>query len=338
MRAEHEPLLLLITGTGRSGTSTISGTMHHLGLDVPGPYLGANNSNPKGFFESKWAVYFHKRIHKRARVSDFDARLESLDRVREATTEDDAAALDAWLAEQHVPQLVVKDPRTVWHQRLWAERAANAGRSIRYLSMLRHPAEVIGSRVTYYLSRGNIALDERAYTISNVGRWVSGNLVNERETRGQVRAFVRYVDLLDDWRGVVRRLRDDLGLAYDADLDPARHHEVDDFIEPDLRRVRVTWDDLEVPVELRSIAQATWENLELLAANHGVHEGASAGLDELADRYARLLNDSQALSYDAIEASNAQGRADGAQRARQKMREKARERKRARAAAGSRKG
>ncbi|MDN5852258.1 MAG: sulfotransferase family protein [Actinomycetia bacterium] len=318
------PLLLLITGTGRSGTSTISGTMHYLGLDVPGPYLGANRSNPKGFFESKWAVDFHKRIHKRARISDFDARLDALERVREATTDDDLGELDAWLAEQQAPQLVVKDPRTVWHQRLWAERAASAGRSIRYVSMLRHPAEVVGSRVTYYLSRGNIPLDERAYAISNIGRWVSGNLINERETRGRARAFVRYADLLEDWRGVAARLRDDLGLAYNTDLEPTHHHEVDDFVEPGLRRVRITWDDLEVPGELRSIAQAMWESLDLLADSHGVHDDASAALDVLAERYARLVDDSQALSYDALVAATAQGRAEGARKARQKMREKAR--------------
>jgi hypothetical protein len=55
-------VLVLITGTGRSGTSTMSGTLHHLGLHVPGPYLGSNESNPKGFFESRWAVRFHKRL------------------------------------------------------------------------------------------------------------------------------------------------------------------------------------------------------------------------------------------------------------------------------------
>ena len=320
-------LLLLITGTGRSGTSTMSGTMHHLGLSVPGPYLGANRSNPKGFFESRWSVQFHKRIHRRARINDFDARLGALDDVREATTQESVAELDAWLAEQDADQLVLKDPRTVWHQRLWADRAAANGRAIRYLSMLRHPAEVVGSRETYYLSRGKIALDERAYRISNVGRWVSGNLVNERETRGYERAFVRYTDLLDDWRGVAGRLRDDLGLAYNTDVASTQHHEVDDFIEPDLRRVRVSWDDLEVPAELRAVAQAPWETLVLLAHNHGVHDAASSALDVLAERYARLVDDAQALSYDAIESAAAQGRAEGAQKARQKMKERKRAQK-----------
>ncbi|UYM04856.1 sulfotransferase family protein [Solicola gregarius] len=323
-------ILVLITGTGRSGTSTMSGTLHHLGLSVPGPYLGANRSNPKGFFESMWAVQFHKRIHKRARVNDFDARLDALDRVREATTDESIAELDEWLAGQDAEQLVVKDPRTVWHQRLWADRAAQAGRSIRYVSMLRHPAEVIGSRVTYYLSRGNIDLSERAYTISNVGRWVSASLVNERETRGERRAFVRYADLLDDWRSVAGMLRDDLGLSYDTSLDPHTPHPVDDFVEPELRRVRVTWYDLDVPDELQAIAQATWDNLGLLADNAGAAEDASAALDVLAQRYDRLLDDSQALAYDAIYAAGAEGRAEGARTARRKLKERARERKRAR--------
>ena len=40
--------LVLITGTGRSGTSTMSGTLHHLGLYVPGPYLGCEQVQPQG--------------------------------------------------------------------------------------------------------------------------------------------------------------------------------------------------------------------------------------------------------------------------------------------------
>ena len=92
-------------------------------------------------------------------------------------------------------------------------------------------------------------------------------------------------------------------------------------------RVRVSWDDLEVPAELRAVAQATWENLELLADNHGVHDAASSALDVLAERYARLVDDAQALSYDAIESAAAQGRAEGAQKARQKMKERKRAQK-----------
>jgi hypothetical protein len=79
--------LVLITGTGRSGTSTMSGTFDQLGLHVPGPYLGANRSNPKGFFESTWAVTFHRQITSGAGINDFDGRPDAFDLAQGAVTD-----------------------------------------------------------------------------------------------------------------------------------------------------------------------------------------------------------------------------------------------------------
>ena len=79
-------VLVLVTGTGRSGTSTIAGTLHHLGLYVPGPHLGANDSNPKGFYESSWSVKFHKRLVKDAGLHEFDSRPGALARVQQTLT------------------------------------------------------------------------------------------------------------------------------------------------------------------------------------------------------------------------------------------------------------
>ena len=95
---EQMRVLVLITGTGRSGTSTMSGTLHHLGLDVPGPYLGANESNPKGFFENKWSVKFHKALVERAGIHEFDSRPSALERAQAAITDDTRAELAGWCA------------------------------------------------------------------------------------------------------------------------------------------------------------------------------------------------------------------------------------------------
>ena len=64
----------------------MSGTLHHLGLYVPGPYYDADESNPKGYFESRWAVRYHKEIATLARVNDFDSRPGALERMRTAVT------------------------------------------------------------------------------------------------------------------------------------------------------------------------------------------------------------------------------------------------------------
>lgn len=317
-----EPILLLVTGAGRSGTSTMSGALQQLGLSVPGPYLGANPTNPKGFFESKWSVDFHKRIHKRARINDFDGRLDAPERAREATDDEARQELDAWLAEQQADQVVVKDPRTVWHHELWAERVEKAGRQIRYVSMLRHPAEVIGSRATYYAHRVD-DLSARGYAVCNLARWLTSSLVSEEATRGRRRAFVRYDDMLADWRTTMTRVGGELGLRYDSDLAPGVHHPVDDFVDPDLRRVRAGWGELDVTTELRDLAQGTWENLGLLADTRGADEEASAALDALRERHARLIEASEAMAYDTTNAARATGRAAGAKAARRKLRRQA---------------
>lgn len=79
-------VLVLVTGNGRSGTSTMSGLLHHLGLSVPGPYVGANDSNPKGFFESRWSVRFHNSLISDAGVNIFDSRPEAFDRIQAKVT------------------------------------------------------------------------------------------------------------------------------------------------------------------------------------------------------------------------------------------------------------
>lgn len=313
--------LILITGTGRSGTSTVSGTLHHLGLHVPGPYLGANKSNPKGFYESRWAVDFHKAITGAAKIDDFDSRPSAFDRAQQVVTDEMRASLVEFLGEQSAEhdQVVVKDPRSVWVQRVWRDAAAEAGLDIRYISMLRHPAETIGSRSTYYAKKSDEER-RRAYEIMSIARWVNSQLISERETRGERRAFVGYPELLEDWRGVMAGLRADLDLDLDGDLDPARHHPVDDFIDPGLRRLRVTWEELEIPDDLQDVAERVWEALVELRDAHGRCQPASAELDTLTERFGRLLAQAKAVAHDTIVEERAAAADDAARRVRERAR------------------
>ena len=309
--------LVLITGTGRSGTSTMSGTFHHLGLHVPGPYLGANESNPKGFFESKWAVKFHKQITVAAGINDFDSRPEAFDLARAAWGQGMRDELRGFLERESAEhdQLVVKDPRSVWAQGLWREVAEEAGLAIRYVSMLRHPAEVVGSRTTYYANPNDEA-KRRSYETFNVARWINSSLLSEQQTRGHQRAFVHYTALLEDWRPVLVELAEDLGLTYDVDVAAGDPSPVDEFIDPGLRRHQVTWDDLEVPDELRDIAQTVWDDLVALSTARGHDQAASDDVDRQAERYQRLFRASADIAHDALETE----RTDAKRRAAEKKR------------------
>lgn len=316
-----DAVLVLVTGTGRSGTSTMSGTLHHLGLHVPGPHLGANESNPKGFFESRWSVRFHNRICERAGISIADSRPEALGLVRAALQPGDGRRLAKFLADRTAghDQTVVKDPRSVWVQDLWADVAAQQGLGIRFVSMLRHPAEVASSRVTYYSAHEAdtpaAARARRRQTVTNVARWVNSSLVNERGTRGRPRAFVRYTDLLEDWRSELLRLQADLGLRYDVDVAAGGPCAVDDFIDAGLRRHATPWDGLGVPSDLRELAEEVWRQLGVLRDGHGADAAASARLDELSREYGDLVDAAGAVHVDRTKAAVRAARDDAAQQA-----------------------
>ena len=57
----------------------------------------------------------------------------------------------------------------MWAHEVWREAAAEVGLDICYISMLRHPAEVVGSRRTYYAKSEDPA-DIRRYENINVAR------------------------------------------------------------------------------------------------------------------------------------------------------------------------
>ena len=293
--------LVLVTGAGRSGTSTIAGALHHLGLHVPRPVIKPNESNPMGFFESVWPVKFHRRILERAFVEQTDGRPHALALAAAAVDDETRAELRTWLADVALVerQVVVKDPRSIWVPGLWKQTAGELGYDVGYLTMLRHPAEVLGSRSTYY--RGNRpGIDDFQFTVMNLCGWINGNLVVERQTRSDRRVVLGYHDLLEDWRACLGRVRDSLDLTFDDDLDPGHHHPVDDFIDPGLRRHEPSWEGWEVPQDLVEIAQEVFDQMTRLAGAGGHDATAEAALDAVGERYAAVMRDAEAIAHDAI--------------------------------------
>ncbi len=117
--------------------------------------------------------------------------------------------------------------------------------------MLRHPAEVVGSRDMHYLKDAD-AERRLARETGNLAGWVNVALTNERTSRGDRRTFVHYGEMITDWRSTMTRIAERLGLTYDADLSSGAHHEVDDFIDANLRRSQLTLEDIDVPADLRA--------------------------------------------------------------------------------------
>ncbi len=299
--------VVFVVGSGRSGTSTMSGALQTLGMHVPQPEVLADETNPKGFGEPQWVVDLHTELLQRCNVAVSDARpaawfeagkLANIERLR--------TRLHTWLEEQfaEAPELVVKDPRLAWFLGLWRSAALRCEAAPAYVTMLRPVTEVVGSKQRYYSTRFG--------EIDRTAAWVNMMLHTERATRGSQRAYVRYEDLLTDWTiplfGIGQRF--DLFAVKSASANDIR--KVHQFIDPNLRRVQLTWDDVEVPARLRDIAEESWAALDKLADDGGDRPDVHATLDEMRAAYASFYEEAEAIASSTALASRREGYADGA--------------------------
>ena len=276
--------VVFVVGSGRSGTSTMSGTLRTLGLHVPQPEVVADATNPKGFGEPRWVVDLHAELLARSNVQVSDARPRAW--LDTGTTSGDHATRErvtAWLERQFDlgDELVIKDPRAAWFLGLWRAAADRCGATSSYVTMLRPVTEVVGSKQTYYGptgGRGGAGSDQGAVT--RTAAWINMMLHTERATRGQQRAFVHYGDLLEDWTQPVFALGEAFDLAAVKTAMAVDIAVVHRFIDPSLRRVTMTWDDISVPARLRELADETWQALDAIA--HDDSTAHQERCDELA--------------------------------------------------------
>ena len=302
--------VVFVVGSGRSGTSTMAGALRTLGMHVPQPEVAADDTNPKGFGEPQWVVDFHAELLKRCNVQVSDARPSAwFEAGKLAGFEPSRERLHTWLEEQLTtggPEVVVKDPRLAWFIGLWRSAAVRCEAAPAYVTMLRPPAEVVGSKQKYYAGPA-AGGDLRAGEVQRTAAWVNMMLHTERATRGETRTFVRYADLLDDWTiplfDIGRRF--DLTSLQEANANHVRA--VHAFIDPTLRRVTATLDDLDLPPRLRELAQETWERLDGLADPEGDTPAVHRQLDDLRAAYTDLYAEAEAIAHSTTLAARREG-------------------------------
>lgn len=299
--------VVFVVGSGRSGTSTMAGALKTLGMHVPQPEVVADETNPKGFGEPQWVVDLHTRLLDRCNVQVSDARPKAWFRAgKVSTNEEFRGELHAWLEEQFAEgdELVVKDPRMAWFLGLWRSAALRAGAAPTYVTMLRPVTEVVGSKQKYY--------DQRAGDLQRTAAWINMMLHTERSTRGSARAFVRYADMLSDWTIPVFAIGERFGLESVSKAHTNDLRKVHQFIDPTLRRVQLTWDDVDVPPRLQELAQETWDHLDRLADPDGDTPATQGVLDELRAAYASFYEEAEAISASTAIAAQRDGYARGA--------------------------
>jgi len=289
--------LVVVAGSGRSGTSLFSGILQRLGYHVPQPEVPADETNPRGFAESQWVVDFHTHLLRTARVQVSDARPAAWALTAEVGLDDGVRReLREWLEPQFrvAPHLIVKDPRLSWFLPLWRGCAEDLGVSPRFVTMLRHPAAVIDSKQRWY--------GEWQGDVARAAGWVQQTLFTERATRDSPRVFVRYDDLLEDWTRTVAAAGEALDLAPVRDAPAQAMREVHAFVDRKLSRSRPEWGALELPAALRAQADEVWALVSRLAEESAGADDA-ARLDAVRAAYAGLYAEAEAIAQSSIAAA-----------------------------------
>ncbi|MDC0310011.1 glycosyltransferase [Synechococcus sp. AH-551-J03] len=145
--------LVLVLGMHRSGTSLLGGVLQHLGLDLPGEVIAADQHNPAGYFEWDQIVAIQERL-----LIDLEHWWPSAqgcfplpsEWMLHPATLAARAQIRALLAPERALQSGpwgLKDPRCSRLLPLWLDLAEDLGSPLRLVLACRDPVEVATSLV-----------------------------------------------------------------------------------------------------------------------------------------------------------------------------------------------
>ena len=206
--------MIIICGSGRSGTSAVARLLHEAGMSVGHDLIEADEFNPDGYFEERLVVMMndallndvglHTWFSVASRMQILDAAHGRAGMMREIV----AAATPAW-----------KDPRFSWTLEAWMELLPERPRII---SCLRSPDEVVASTLRYY----GLAGDEPARAIAHTWRTEYERLLEVIDAYGLDAMSIAYGELQADPQAAIGPIERFVGRKLDAGFvrRDLRHH------------------------------------------------------------------------------------------------------------------
>jgi hypothetical protein len=206
--------MIIICGSGRSGTSAVARLVHESGISVGHDLIEPDEHNAEGYFEERLVVMMndallndvglHTWFSTASRAEVLAAAHARADTMREIF----AAATPAW-----------KDPRFSWTLEAWMELMAEPPRVV---VCLRSPEEVVASALRYYGLTG----DEPRRAVEHAWRGGYERLLEVIDEYRLEAMTVNFADLDADPGAAVAPLERFVGREIDAgavrrDL---RHH------------------------------------------------------------------------------------------------------------------
>ncbi|MCT4372839.1 hypothetical protein CLG85_022035 [Yangia mangrovi] len=196
---------VVVLGMHRSGTSALAGVLSLLGCDQPATLMVPNRNNEKGYFESNRIYQLHTQLFASAATSWDDWLPVSqswLDSPRAAEFHERALAeMSNEFGSSSL--FVLKDPRVCRLVPFWEKVFTEFGATPAYILTHRNPLEVASS------------LNKRDGMVIGMGLliWLRHVLEAESGTRGRVRCFTSFGQLMQNWVGVAEKIQKTLDLS-----------------------------------------------------------------------------------------------------------------------------
>lgn len=227
---------VIVLGMHRSGTSALTGLLHHLGVALGPRLMPATKDNPQGYWEHLDIVGLHDALlHVLGRRWD-DIRPLPPGWESTPVARDVAQRLKAILLRDFSGAALwgLKDPRLCRLMPLWRPLLEEMAVRPRFVLMLRSPREVAASLAA---RDGLSAAHSRLL-------WLRHLLEAEAATRLLPRSFVRYDELIEHggWRRLSARLSTAFGLTWPKD-GPDLEAAVEAYLAPGLRHHRAPAQD-----------------------------------------------------------------------------------------------
>jgi hypothetical protein len=214
--------MLIVCGSGRSGTSAVARMLHCSGIPVGHDLIEADEHNAEGYFEERKVVLVNDAIllavgMERWFVTASRAEIvAAAQQYRSYMDELVAEATPAW-----------KDPRFCWTLEPWMEVLPERPRVI---VCLRSPAEVVASTMRYYGLDG----DEPRRAVEHTWRGEYERLLEVIDEYALDAISIEFGALYADPEGAAAPLAEFVGRPLDASLvrRDLRHHALE--LQPEL--------------------------------------------------------------------------------------------------------
>jgi len=255
--SDTKSVALLVLGMHRSGTSSVAGTLVHLGAQEPRTLLPPNPDNERGFFESIEFMQLNDRILWSAGTTWDDWRAVTSDWFNSpAALEFERQAREVIAAEfGTAPLAMIKDPRFCRIMPFWSRVFDSTGHDLRIIMPVRSPLEVAQSLA----HRNGVPLSK------GVMMWLRHVLDAEAASRHLPHAFLDWSEFLADWRNVLQRVGERLGVQLPRLLNETAGAEVDSYLSASLRHNVVSDEELAAHPEMNQWVMATYQATRSLA-------------------------------------------------------------------------